>query len=360
MAVASNSANTEPLYPGRNNAPIYLLNILTLCLADLFLNEQKAKSPVSQSTDLPLSLDKIERDVPPNKEPDTATSDTLASQTHDDVKNADQLDVGDKCNNDGLLKENFAKIKGNACQDDSSRPSTSRDDGCCSRDGGGFTVDSGRVLQEQSLNCSTSVTDSHVTSSSVEPAEPGESVTNDSKSPSVSLTTMPLTLSMKPPDNIRPPLSEVLIEPSPVGRKPGLNPFAKLDAPSPSLSRLTSHLPSVSETNEQGPPPRKMGLSLKVRKRKFVMSPSKPRQGKPVRQVSNEGKVDENKPLYTPPLFTTPSHPHNLLSSHPPTSTSPSLFSPSDRDLLDQYSSIPITPCRRYIYDIHHFSLYYI
>ena len=53
----------------------------------------------------------------------------------------------------------------------------------------------------------------------------------------------------------------------------------------------------IAGTNEQGlttPSSRKKGLSLKVRKRKFVMSPSKPRQSKPAKQVLRRHTDREN------------------------------------------------------------------
>ena len=72
------------------------------------------------------------------------------------------------------------------------------------------------------------------------------------------------------------------------------------------------------------------------------MSPSKPRQEKPVKQVMM--KVDENYTLSsTPPLFATPSHSHISTSSRIPTLTSPSLFSPGDRNLLQQYSTVKVS-----------------
>ena len=146
---------------------------------------------------------------------------------------------------------------------------------------------------------------------------------------------------MKP--SARPPLSEVLVEPSLVKFKTGLNPFAKLN-PQSASSPAVSHSPAPSLANEPGPSVRKTGLSLKIRKRRFVMSPSKPRQEKPVKQVM---KVDENTLSSTPPLFATPSHSHISTSSRIPTLTPPSLFSPGDRNLLQQYSTVKTTPCRR-------------
>ena len=144
----------------------------------------------------------------------------------------------------------------------------------------------------------------------------------------------------------RPPLSEVLIEPSLVNKKKtSLNPFVKLDSRLPSVTPSLLTQPTViSGSNKQGSTPiatRKVGLSLKIRKRKFVMSPSKAQQEKPVLSKNR----DKQAFSFTPPLFTTPSHPHNLTSSH---SHTPSLFSPGDRNLLDQYSVTKQTPCRRY------------
>ena len=120
----------------------------------------------------------------------------------------------------------------------------------------------------------------------------------EQQSPSKSETEV---LSMKPP--ARPPLSEVLVEPSLVTFKSGFNPFAKLDNSQPSYSIIThSPGPIVGLSTS-----RKTGLSLNIRKRKFVMSPSKPHQEKPAKQVMNAGKFEENKLSATPPLFATPS-----------------------------------------------------
>ena len=131
----------------------------------------------------------------------------------------------------------------------------------------------------------------------------------EQQSPSKSETEV---LSMKPP--ARPPLSEVLVEPSLVTFKSGFNPFAKLDNSQPSYSIIThSPGPSVGLLTS-----RKTGLSLKIRKRKFVMSPSKPRQAK---QVMNAGKFEENKLSATPPLFATPSSSRKSTSSPLPSLT---------------------------------------
>ena len=169
---------------------------------------------------------------------------------------------------------------------------------------------------------------------------------------SCELTTMFSQLPMKLEETAdcgRPPLSEVLIEPSLVNKKKtSLNPFVKLNSRLPSVTPSLLTQPTViSGSNKQGSTPiatRKVGLSLKIRKRKFVMSPSKAQQEKPVKQVLSKNR-DKQEFSFTPPLFTTPSHPHNLTSSHTHT---PSLFSPGDRDLLDQYSVTKQTPCRRY------------
>ena len=171
-------------------------------------------------------------------------------------------------------------------------------------------------------------------------------------SSSCELTTMSTQLPIKleeAGDCGRPPLSDVLIEPSLVNKKKtSLNPFVKLDSRLPSVTPFLLTQPTViSGSNKQGSTPiatRKVGLSLKIWKRKFVMSPSKAQQVKPVKQVLSKNR-DKQAFSFTPPLFTTPSHPHNLTSSHTHT---PSLFSPGDRDLLDQYSVTKQTPCRRY------------
>ena len=141
-----------------------------------------------------------------------------------------------------------------------------------------------------------------------------------------------------PLEQLQPPLSELLINPSspPVvvaKRKASTNPFAKLHQGTNSSS--SSPLRQINKSN----------LSLKVRKRKFIMSPSKPRQEKPDKQVMNEDgtRVDENRlSAFTPPLFTTPTPSHT--STH-----TPSLLSHHDRDILNQYYvTKTTTPCRRY------------
>ena len=134
-------------------------------------------------------------------------------------------------------------------------------------------------------------------------------------------------------------------------RRPVVNPFAKLQSNEHNTAVHFTSSPAAPTTagrrggNEQGLPlsTTRKGLSLKARKRKFVMSPSKPQQGKPVKQVSRvQTENDETTKCvpvsrsvsYTPPLFSTP----------PP--LTPSLFTPRERDLLQQYK-VHTTPCRR-------------
>ena len=212
-------------------------------------------------------------------------------------------------------------------------------------------VESRQILSEQSMNVRPSTSEcpegptTHLSVPALLPHPPVASS-------SCELTTMSSQLPIKleeAGDCGRPPLSEVLIEPSLVNKKKtSLNPFVKLDSRLPPVTPFLLTQPTViSGSNKQGSTPiatRKVGLSLKIRKRKFVMSPSKAQQEKPVKQVLSKNR-DKQAFSFTPPLFTTPSHPHNLTSSHAHT---PSLFSPGDRDLLDQYSVTKQTPCRRY------------
>ena len=237
-------------------------------------------------------------------------------------------------------------IKSERCLSD---PSLSHEVGASSNSSD--VVESRRVLSEQSMNMRLSTSEcpegptTHLGVSALLPHPPVASS-------SCELTTMSSQLPIKleeAGDCGRCPLSEVLIEPSLVNKKKtSLNPFVKLDSRLPSVTPSLLTQPTViSGSNKQGSTPittRKVGLSLKIRKRKFVMSPSKAQQEKPVRQVLRKNR-DKQAFLFTPPLFTTPSHPHNLTSSHTHT---PSLFSPGDRDLLDQYSVTKQTPCRRY------------
>ena len=212
-------------------------------------------------------------------------------------------------------------------------------------------VESRQILSEQSMNMRLSTSEcpeGSTTHFSVPALPPHPPVASSS----CELTTMSSQLPIKSEETAdcgRPPLSEVLIEPSLVDKKKtSLNPFVKLDSRLPSVTPSLLTQPTVvSGANKQGSTPiatRKVGLSLKIRKRKFVMSPSKAQQEKPVKQVLSKNR-DKQAFSFTPPLFTTPSHPHNLTSSHAHT---PSLFSPGDRDLLDQYSVTKQTPCRRY------------
>ena len=84
--------------------------------------------------------------------------------------------------------------------------------------------------------------------------------------------------------------------------------LASFFLPSVSVINMYVHVPEriymyvvffnllIAGTNEQGltPSSRKKGLSLKFRKRKFVMSPSKPRQSKPAKQVFRRHTDREN------------------------------------------------------------------
>ena len=221
-------------------------------------------------------------------------------------------------------------------------------------------VESRQILSEQSMNMRPSTSEgpegptTHLSVPTLLPHPPVASSTDSS----CELTTMFSQLPIKSEeagDCWRHPLSEVLIEPSLVSKKKtSLNPFVKLDSRLPSVTPSLLTQPTViSGSNKQGSTPittRKVGLSLKIWKRKFVMSPSKAQQEKPVKQVLSKYR-DKQEFSFTPPLFTTPSHPHNLTSSHTHT---PSLFSPGDRDLLDQYSVTKQTPCRRYIHTYKH------
>ena len=215
--------------------------------------------------------------------------------------------------------------------------------------GGGVGVDGRRVLQEHSLNVRPQ-TSEHCFQNccgNLNTSTQPQSSSTDSDL----LSTVPYQPAMKSEchsDMSRPPLSELLIDPAlVVRRKSTLNPFAKLDS---HTSSSATNSTVISGSIKQGLTPKssgRVGLSLRVRKRKFVMSPSKPRQEKPVKQVlSDHG--GERPHLFTPPHTATPSHPHKVISSHHHT---PSLFSPCDRDLLDQYSTPQHTPCRRYVYN---------
>ena len=214
-------------------------------------------------------------------------------------------------------------------------------------------VESRQILSEQSMNMRPSTSEgpegptTHLSVPALPPHPPVASSTDSSCELTTMFSQLPIKLE-EAADCGRPPLSEVLIEPSLVNKKKtSLNPFVKLDSRLPSVTPSLLKQPTVvSGANKQGSTPiatRKVGLSLKIRKRKFVISPSKAQQEKPVKQVLSKNR-DKQAFSFTPPLFT-PSHPHNLTSSHAHT---PSLFSPGDRDLLDQYSVTKQTPCRRY------------
>ena len=215
-------------------------------------------------------------------------------------------------------------------------------------------VESRQILSEQSMNMRPSTSEgsegptTHLSVRTLPPHPPVASSTDSSCELATMFSQLPIKLE-ETADCGRSPLSEVLIEPSLVNKKKtSLKPFVKLDSHLPSVTPFLLTQPTViSGSNKQGSTPittRKVGLSLKIRKRKFVMSPSKAQQEKPVKQVLSKNR-DKQAFSFTPPLFTTPSHPHNLTSSHTHT---PSLFSPGDRDLLDQYSVTKQTPCRRY------------
>ena len=263
---------------------------------------------------------------------------------------------------EGVSDKHRGSIKSERCLSDPSlshkvgASSKSGNDAALSHEVGTTTnssdvVESRQILSEQSMNMRLSTSEgpegptTHLSVPTLLPHPPVASS-------SCELTTMSSQLPIKleeAGDCWRPRLSEVLIEPSLVNKKKtSLNPFVKLDSRLPSVTPFLLTQPTViSGSNKQGSTPiatRKVGLSLKIRKRKFVMSPSKAQQEKPVKQVLSKNR-DKQAFSFTPPLFTTPSHPHNLTSSHTHT---PSLFSPGDRDLLDQYSVTKQTPCRRY------------
>ena len=263
---------------------------------------------------------------------------------------------------EGVSDKDRGGIKSECCLSDPSLShevgtnTNSSDDAALSHEVGASAnssdvVESRQILSEQSMNMRPSTSEGPegpTTHFSVPALPPHPPVASSS----CELTTMSSQLPIKSEETAdcgRPPLSEVLIEPSLVDKKKtSLNPFVKLDSCLPSVTPFLLTQPTViSGSNKQGSTPittRKVGLSLKIRKRKFVMSPSKAQQEKPVKQVFSKNQ-DKQAFSFTPPLFTTPSHPHNLTSSHTHT---PSLFSPGDRDLLDQYSVTKQTPCRRY------------
>ena len=224
-----------------------------------------------------------------------------------------------------------------------------RDNGTTVVSGGGVGADCRRVLQEHSLNVrpQTSEHCSQTCGGNLSPSTQPQSSSTDSDLLSI-VPYQPLMKSEYHSDMSRPPLSELLIDPAlVVRRKSTLNPFAKLGL---HTSSSATNSTVISGSIKQGLTPKssgRVGLSLRVRKRKFVMSPSKPRQEKPVKQVLSDHR-GERPPLFTPPHTATPSHPHKVTSSH---HHIPSLFSPCDRDLLDQYSTPQHTPCRRYVYN---------
>ena len=284
-------------------------------------SEQKSKASTSDAA--PLSQILHDRDNPPNSELPTISSGPPLER----ISDAENAALDQTGTNDGEVKYN---VCGNVKSEDEPP------DSCVSPQSPKRDSHSAKVLHEHSPNLRPSDCEFHEKCNRLESSECGE----EQQSPSKSETEV---LSMKPP--ARPPLSEVLVEPSLVTFKSGFNPFAKLDNSQPSYSIIThSPGPSVGLSTS-----RKTGLSLKIRKRKFVMSPSKPRQEKPAKQVMNAGKFDENKLSATPPLFATPSSSRKSTSSPLPSLTSPSLFSPGDRDLLQQYSTVKATPCRRFV-----------
>ena len=286
--------------------------------------KQKSKASTSQSSArLPLPLDQIAlnaRDNPSSySEPPTISN--VPFETISEAENAPLHCTGVH----GDLKHSvFRELKSDIHPNDEesclSPQNLKRDTTKCTT-----------VLSEESQNLTPLETECDEKCSKEEPTE----CSAEEQSPPRSQIEV---FTMKP--SARPPLSEVLVEPSLVKFKTGLNPFAKLNPQSASSPVVVSHSPAPSLANEPGPSVRKTGLSLKIRKRRFVMSPSKPRQEKPVKQVM---KVDENTLSSTPPLFATPSHSHISTSSRIPTLTSPSLFSPGDRNLLQQYSTVKVS-----------------
>lgn len=203
------------------------------------------------------------------------------------------------------------------------------------------------VLKEKSLN--------YAILDGKDQTSPTPTIPQDDKEISSVKTEPSLEYSDPPSSVVDSTLADILTESAVLNkdncRRPVVNPFAKLQGHGHNTAVHFTSSPAAPTTggkrggNEQGLPlsTTRKGLSLKARKRKFVMSPSKPQQGKPVKQVSRvQTENDETTkcvPLsqsvsYTPPLFSTP----------PP--LTPSLFTPRERDLLQQYK-VHNTPCRR-------------
>ena len=235
---------------------------------------------------------------------------------------------------EGVSDKDRGGIKSERCLSD---PSLSHEVGTSSKSGNdaalshevGTTtnssdvVESRQILSEQSVNVrpSTSEGPEGPTTHLGVPALPPHPPVASS---SCELTTMSTQLPIKleeAGDCGRPPLSEVLIEPSLVNKKKtSLNPFVKLDSRLPSVTPFLLTQPTViSGSNKQGSTPiatRKVGLSLKIRKRKFVMSPSKAQQEKPVKQVLSKNR-DKQAFSFTLHYTLTSSQPHILPRSHP-------------------------------------------
>ena len=278
-----------------------------------------------------------------------------------DLKDSlDKVDLGD----DESSNENYEPVtaattskcsgKGTGVVDcshgDGSHGDGSPGDGSCGDGSHGdgnkdhVAVSDTNILREQSLN-SAIVSSKDQTSPT--PRRQGRNPLSEDRPP--------LEYSDPPSSVVDSTLTDILTDSAVLNkdnyRRAVVNPFAKLQSHGQNNAVHFTSTPAAPTTagrrggNEQGHPllTTRKGLSLKARKRKFVMSPSKPQQGKPVKQVSQvQTENDETTkcaPLlksasYTPPLFSTP----------PPLTPSP--FTPHEKDLLQQYK-VHTTPCRR-------------
>ncbi|CAI8031827.1 hypothetical protein GBAR_LOCUS18037 [Geodia barretti] len=208
------------------------------------LTKQKSKASTSQSSaGLPLPLDQIalnDRDNP-SSNPELPTVSSVPFETISEAENAPLHCTGVH----GELKHSvFRKLKSDIDPNDEescvSPQNLKRDTTKCTT-----------VLSDESQNLTPLETECDEKCSKEEPTE---CIAEEQSPPR----------SQKP--SARPPLSEVLVEPSLVKFKTGLNPFAKLN-PQSASSPVVSHSPAPSLANEPGPSVRKTGLSLKIRKR---------------------------------------------------------------------------------------------
>ena len=194
---------------------------------------------------------------------------------------------------EGVSDRDRGGIKSERCLSD---PSLSHEVGASSKNGNDAAlshevgtstnssdvVESRQILSEQSMNMRPSTSEgsegptTHLSVPTLPPHPPVASSTDSSCELATMFSQLPIKLE-ETADCGRSPLSEVLIEPSLVNKKKtSLNPFVKLDSHLPSVTPFLLTQPTViSGSNKQGSTPittRKVGLSLKIRKRKFVKS----------------------------------------------------------------------------------------